>query len=607
MAVVVVAVAQITGVNAIAWGWFALLFVIASSVILVWLFVFPRMRPTSALRMEQVMIVASIVAVTLLVAVSGGATSPYVFFFALTMIFVASFVERRAERRIQYALATFCAAAPVAYDWDAAVDSRFLPLIAISLAVWWATCGLVALKRRSTVAAELRARELAYVDLLTGAASLRGLESYAAELAERGVGYGLAWVRVDGIGEINRSLGHLAGDDALIRAVGAMRAASIAADQVGRVDAGEFVVILPRADAAAADRWVSRFRERLEIENAMAADGARVGAEAGSTAGRDEPFESLVAAASAAHEEIVDPGAAPVEAGGQAERARRLREQMAAHVTRSANVPTGSVELPTGPALAAMSAAAIAIAIGMTGGAASLLISTPILAVTYFAVFGSRAETIFATLAVLLGVAGTVALDLPMSDMDQTRLLTVFVTVGVAAYTLQSNSRRLTMAERRAAELSLVDVLTGLPNRTAFERELSAIVPQGDAESRADRLEGRPAVIAIDLAGFTATRERIGSVQTDLLLIEVAQLLRDATAEDGRVYRIGGDEYAVILRAHHERHVTDIAAHCADAMTDAAIEFHVGRALWSKGMTAPDLAAAAIVDQDGVSTAPLVV
>lgn len=605
MAIVVVGIAQFTGVNALAWPAFIALLVVATSVVLIWLFVFPRMPARSALRMEQVMIVVSILAVGGLVAASGGATSPYVFFYALTMIFVASFVESHNERRLQFTIATLCAAAPIVYDWEAAVDSEFIPLILISLAVWWATCGLVAVKRRSTVTAELQARELAYVDLMTGAANLRGIESYAAELAELNARYAVVNIRIDGVGEINRSLGHFAGDEALRRSADAMRTASIEVDQVGRVGGGEFVVLLPGADGNSAERWVQRFRERLEISNVMSDEGARVFADAGAAAGSaEDSFGDLLAAAASERERIVEPDATSAGVDSPADRARRLRERMAARVEQGRRPRIESIDLPTGPPLSVMAAAAIAIAIGLTGGASSVLISVPILSVTYFAVFGSRMETIFATVVTLLGVVAAVIVELPMTEADQTRVLTVLVTVAIAAYTLQSNSRRLVVAERRAAELSLTDVLTGLPNRTAFERDLGAMMPGGE-QSRLVRLEGPPAVIAVDLAGFAATRERLGTSRSDLLLVEVAQLLRDAVAEDGDVYRIGGDDFAVLMRAHHHQHVDHIAAHCADALTDADVEFHIGSAVWAEGMGAPELAAAAIESQAKTPGVPL--
>jgi diguanylate cyclase (GGDEF)-like protein len=355
----------------------------------------------------------------------------------------------------------------------------------------------------------------------------------------------------------------------------------------------------------------------------MAPDGSRVAADVGIAAGAaGEDFNETLALAAEERETLV---ASPHAGGTQAspaERAERLREQMSERATDGRRASFESVELPTGAPLAVMAAAAIGLAIGLTGGASSMLISVPILGVTYFAVFGTRIETIFATVVTLLASIGAVLANTPISTADQTRSLTVLITVAIAAYTLQSNSRRLMIAERRAAELSLVDALTGLPNRTAFERDLARALPRSGADehSREVRLDGRPAVAALDLAGFGAIHSRLGHARADLLLAEVAHALRDALGTEGEIYRIGPDEYAAIIRAHHMQHVANVGARCADAVhaldsddryadQGVVVEFRFGGAIWEPGMTAADLAAAAIAEQSqfaGAGAAPLV-
>jgi diguanylate cyclase (GGDEF)-like protein len=256
-------------------------------------------------------------------------------------------------------------------------------------------------------------------------------------------------------------------------------------------------------------------------------------------------------------------------------------------------------------------------AIALTGGASSILFSVAILLVAYFATFGSRIEAAVATGATLLAGLAAVLVNTPVSSTDQTRVLTIFVTVAVLADTVQRSSRMLTVAERRAAELSLVDSLTGLANRTAFERDLLAILPRnaGAPVSREQKLDGPPAVIALDLTEFEAARQRLGHGGSDLLLVEVAEALRDAMDGDGDVYRIGGDEFATIIRSHHMQHVDAIAARCADAVSaidsdgryaelGLSVACRIGGSTWESGMTAADLAAAAIARQASSRVTP---
>ena len=242
--------------------------------------------------------------------------------------------------------------------------------------------------------------------------------------------------------------------------------------------------------------------------------------------------------------------------------------------------------------------------IAATGGASSILFSLAILMVAYFATFGGRREALMATVAMLVSGLVAVLANTPVSNTEQTRAFTILVAIAVLADTVQRNSRKLTISERRAAELSLVDPLTGLANRTAFERDLLTMMPRSATshQSRELKIDGPPAVVALDLAHFHLIRERLGHSGGDLLLVEVAEALRDALADIGTVYRIGGDEYATIIRSHHMQHVDAVGARCADALRaldgdgryadqGVTIEFHVGGSIWSEGMTAVDLAA----------------
>lgn len=611
IAVVVVSVAQITGVNAISWVSFAALFATAVVALSLWYFLFPRLEVHRALELEVLMNAATTLAAFALVAVSGGPESPYVFFYAVLVVFVAAFVERSEMRLALIAFACLCAVAPIVYDWSGAVASDFIATIVVAVVVWIVSAALIALKRMSAVNAELRARRLAYIDALTGSANRRAVDEYAQVLDRAETSFGVAHVRVGGVEEINRAMGHFAGDEALRRVTGAMRDASLDVDQVARVGGVEFVALLPGADVEGARRWRTRFQERLEIANAAADDGARVVASVGCAAGGEVALADAISAADDAAERLSD--MSPVAAGPAltpAERAEHLRELLDDAYADAPALSIESVNAPTGPLVALPVALILAIAIALTGGGSSVLISLAILFVTYFATFGSRSETLVATLAtggafvVALAVAGGV------SSSDQTRALTILVTIAVIADTVQRNSRKLTIAERRAAELSLVDPQTGLKNRSAFERDLAAVIPRGSggASARSQRLEGPPAVIALDVADFQGVRARLGHAGGELLLLEIAEALRDALTGVGEVYRIGSDEYATIIRAHHRQHVDDVAARCLDAVRDigaderyagrgVTVAFRYGGALWNEGMTAADLASEAVAEQ----------
>lgn len=619
LALVVVSIAQITGTNAIAWLPFCLLLAITALALGSWFWVFPRQEPSRALKLEAWMNGCTALAACFLVAVSGGPESPYVFFYALLIVFIAAFVERASVRVGLIALAAVCALLPIAYDWNAAVSSDFIPTITIAVAVWLVTGALVALKRSSAIAAELAARRLAYVDQLTGAANRRGIEQCAEDLDIARLPYALVIVQVGGIDEINRTLGHFVGDEVLRRVTASMRDASIEIDQVARLSGAEFAVILPGADLEGAERWRSRFRERLEIANAAAEDGAQASAAAGCAARAGAPgdFAELLAEADANATSVAEGATTPGVPADPVERVSRLREQIELYSAEQLRVSLASVDAPTSIFIALPAAALLGAAVATTGGASSVLFSFAILLVAYFATFGSRMEAALTTISVLIAGLVAVLLNTPVSSTDQTRVLTIFVTVAVLADTVQRSSRMLTVAERRAAELSLVDPLTGLANRSAFERDLVAMLPRAaqTAVSREQRIDGPPAVVALDLSEFQEARSELGHADAELLLKEVAEALRDAMGAEGTVYRIGGAEFATIIRAHHVQHVETVGARCAGAVQGVdsdgryaergvTVECRIGGAIWQSGLTAADLAAAAIAKQAAAAPTP---
>ena len=81
------------------------------------------------------------------------------------------------------------------------------------------------------------------------------------------------------------------------------------------------------------------------------------------------------------------------------------------------------------------------------------------------------------------------------------------------------------------------DALTGLRNHGAFQRELSAAVDAGSPF----------AVLMLDLDGFKRFNDTMGHPAGDTLLVELASAMTRATRDTDRLYRYGGDEFAVLL------------------------------------------------------------
>ncbi|WP_162520874.1 GGDEF domain-containing protein [Pseudaquabacterium pictum] len=100
---------------------------------------------------------------------------------------------------------------------------------------------------------------------------------------------------------------------------------------------------------------------------------------------------------------------------------------------------------------------------------------------------------------------------------------------------------------RRARQESLVDALTTLANRRAFDRRLVTCLAADAA------VIGRPPVgapvclLMIDIDHFKRVNDSYGHAFGDQVLRAVAQVLKALTPEGGLAARVGGEEFALLL------------------------------------------------------------
>ena len=95
--------------------------------------------------------------------------------------------------------------------------------------------------------------------------------------------------------------------------------------------------------------------------------------------------------------------------------------------------------------------------------------------------------------------------------------------------------------ERNLHQLAYHDTLTGLYNRTEFMRRITDILCWGK------RYEETFGLLFIDLDLFKEVNDTFGHAVGDLLLCEVAQRLKHCLRESDSAFRLGGDEFIVLL------------------------------------------------------------
>jgi len=108
--------------------------------------------------------------------------------------------------------------------------------------------------------------------------------------------------------------------------------------------------------------------------------------------------------------------------------------------------------------------------------------------------------------------------------------------------------RKETEAELR--KLANSDTLTGLPNRSYFQANQTLLV----------RNKVPHALLVFDLDNFKKINDSMGHEVGDVLLCQVAKRMRAVGRKQDTVYRLGGDEFSIIIENTNDIHtITSIA------------------------------------------------
>ena len=132
--------------------------------------------------------------------------------------------------------------------------------------------------------------------------------------------------------------------------------------------------------------------------------------------------------------------------------------------------------------------------------------------------------------------------------------------------------QRSVFRELAAMRLALTDPLTGLGNHRHFHERL-----EHDLTEAEDK--GMPLTVCLlDIDNFKELNDRLGHPKGDRILAQVAARLR----QDGEAFRVGGDEFAVLLPGHDEEERVAVAegvlrrVSLLEAEPDLAVELSAG-------------------------------
>lgn len=88
--------------------------------------------------------------------------------------------------------------------------------------------------------------------------------------------------------------------------------------------------------------------------------------------------------------------------------------------------------------------------------------------------------------------------------------------------------------------LSNIDFLTGVPNRRSFVEYIDSLIFESSTKYKF-------AIMFIDIDRFKSINDWYGHDVGDHILIETSKRLSQSLGDEDRVYRLGGDEYVVVL------------------------------------------------------------
>ena len=616
----------------------------------------PRKSLRRPARIERISAAIGVVLIAYGSSATGGVDSPFSAFLIFSAFYAAYFMDRRGAEGIT-ALCTAAALAPLLYDADATEGNGPIYMIAL-IAVIWTLAATVLYRREVARGVERAVTFLALADPLTGVANLRSLEEFFDTLVRNNAGpFAIVMADMNGLKGANAVFGHEAGDDMLLRLAQLMQSSSDRKAQVARIGGDEFAVVLPGADQAGIDEWCATFKEAVEAHNEEVRSRLpQISVSIGSARYPDDgrSMDEMIEAADRRMYAQKNPAVAPPyeltgelpPAVGRILRAAELVELPPESVAAGERFSYAALiwlvnaflvlcwlaipgsEIPHAAETVVLGATYLLCALALfsfrnTGFSRTLAIAndamflivilpalliaggweSPLqlplfLTVAFLAQFSKgRAATAKVGAALTLYSIAIWATG-PVDDSAQTLYVTVVVAGIVIAAILQLNARSTAVDLALIRDAATRDPMTGFPNLHAFKSRLTELVDIA-ANARV------PAVVIVDIDDFRRVNSGVGHRGGDEILRLSIQRLQETVGGDGDVYRIGGDEFAVICQVERPDQAAELAERCRAGLEFSSsvdlgpvqeITASVGNAVWHEPLSADQLVEAAQVD-----------
>jgi diguanylate cyclase (GGDEF)-like protein len=192
-----------------------------------------------------------------------------------------------------------------------------------------------------------------------------------------------------------------------------------------------------------------------------------------------------------------------------------------------------------------------------TAGGFALAHHSPLFALPLFLLMVIGSAAVFPRRAVILGIAVTALLlvgsayAMGAHQVPSTPAIVIFPLVMLGIIGLTGSAIGRSAIHYRGA--AVVDELTGMLNRAALSAKAAELAHQTALTGE------RVSVILADLDHFKAINDRHGHSRGDAVLQEVAYRIRKHLRAFEAVYRLGGEEFAVLLTSCDSVDATHVA------------------------------------------------
>ncbi|HEY0267968.1 MAG TPA: sensor domain-containing diguanylate cyclase [Methyloradius sp.] len=140
-----------------------------------------------------------------------------------------------------------------------------------------------------------------------------------------------------------------------------------------------------------------------------------------------------------------------------------------------------------------------------------------------------------------------------ISGIKNTLYLNLLVCLAVTLIVVAITDIALKRYQKRLEVMATTDILTGLPNRRAFDIVIEVM------SNDTARSGGTIAILVLDIDHFKAINDHYGHIGGDYVLTEAARTIKSSLRAADFICRWGGEEFLVVVRDCDEHNIIALA------------------------------------------------